>query len=66
MTFGAAAFSPPELEEGEEEKIKMDSRLRGNDGKSAELDYTRLLSRALRAMTSSAVENRCANVCFVI
>jgi len=43
-------------------KIHMDSRLRGNDVKRKELDYTRLLSRALRAMTSSAVEDRCANV----
>jgi hypothetical protein len=30
--------------------------------KEKALDYTRLLSRALRAMTSSAVESRFANV----
>ena len=36
-------------------KINMDSRFRGNDVKREALDYTRLLSRALRAI-------RCANV----
>jgi len=40
---------------GKQERINVDSRFRGNDVKREALDYTRLLSRALRAI-------RCANV----
>ena len=43
-------------------KKRVGFGLRRNDVKRKELDYARLLSRALRAMTSSAVESRYANV----